>query len=134
MQFFWFKHTNYKEILYPEIAYYYFYRGDFYSALSLFEKSDNYDAILGQAKSYAAIGNINKAIEKYISALEINPNFKSIYYNFVEDVKEKDDLINNISNKFIIKDNSFKRELFLKEDIHEKIRGHNFYHRPGLRA
>lgn len=54
---------NIKENIYPEIANLNFLRGNFYSAIALFEKSKTYKSKIGLAKSYAAIGEINKSIE-----------------------------------------------------------------------
>jgi tetratricopeptide (TPR) repeat protein len=48
--------------LYPEIAYMHYLRGDFYSAISLFERSESFKSQLGLAKSYTAIGDVDKAI------------------------------------------------------------------------
>lgn len=51
-----------KNSLFTEIAYMHYLRGDFYSAISLFERSESFNSQLGLAKSYSAIGEVDKAI------------------------------------------------------------------------
>ncbi len=87
---------NTKKLLYTEIGYLSYYKGDFYSAIDMFSRSNTPEAMLGLAKTYSSIGDFDKAIEickNYSDNNQYSKEF-SICLSYFKSLKNSN-LINN---------------------------------------
>ncbi len=87
-----FFNSKIKNALITEIGYMHYFRGNFYSAIGLFLRSSTKQSKLGLAKSYTAIGEINKAIAVCEKLKKVSSGDDLVklnkYYSYIKSIKD----------------------------------------------